>query len=356
MPPQKKGAFLKMNDNRNGIEAGRQIDPRLFEEGSSENEVTQGINKVFVRYGQDSVDILRSMVKRGEARAVVSSVPGRPEDEQLAIDAIGEHILTGLVRDNNLPAVVLGEHNFYDLSRGNPQAIIAIDSFDNTSQYKRGLDTSPYTVVGGYSPDGTPLACVVGDIKDRKAYVSINGNNCILDFETVETRRIHRSERTTIKDDALTLASYLGSNEYSLEFFQLFGRLIKDMPPKAVLYAGGGAFIYGLLASGAVDAYVMVNEPYSEIFPGLPIALAAGCTVVSVNPDGSCQEVQFSPDVWKDPNLYNEGSVPLLIAACTPELRDEIIKYYLEAQQEMTEEQALRGDFEEFLASREKSQ
>lgn len=323
----------------------RSEDEPLFNRGfshrlseSESGELVSKVSRVFATYAQAGVNVLNPMVRRGENKAVLASVPGRPEDEQLAIDAIGEHILTGLIRDNVLPALVLGEHNTYDLSSGNPQIVIATDSFDNTSQYKRGLDTSPYTVIGGYYPDGTPLACAIGDIKDKKAYVSIGGNNFLLDLETGETKEIIRSQRTTIKDDNFTLASYLGSNEYSLKFILNFANLIDNKTPKGVLYAGGGSFIYGLLATGAVDAYVMFDEPYSEIIPGLPIALAAGCTVVSVNPDGSYQDFRLTPDIWKNPDVYHKGEVPLFITACTPELRDEIIRYYLEAQPEIKRE------------------
>lgn len=286
-------------------------------------------NELLSTYAETSIDRLHTMVRRGLGREVLGSVPNRPEDEQLWIDTAGENILSNLVRDARLPSLILGEHNNYkhfNTDNGSPYVVFPIDSFDNTSQYKRGLDTPPYTVVGAFFPDGEPIGGIVGNIKDKLVYVASRGQTIVHDLETGEISRIRRSERKTIKDDGFTLATYLGSNQYAMDFFRHFGHMVADMPPKAVLYPGGGAYIYGLLATGAVDAYVMFNEPRTEIDPGLPLALAAGCTVVSVDPEsGSWENYKF------DESRHDE-SVPLFIAACTPELRDEIIDYYVEGK------------------------
>jgi hypothetical protein len=81
----------------------------------------------------------------------------------------------------------------------------------------------------------------------------------------------------------------------------------------------------------------MFDEPISEIIPGVPLALATGCSVVSVDKkNGSYTDFKFDPNALRENHkLYAEGSIPLLIAAGTPEIRDEIIKYYLEAKKEL---------------------
>lgn len=290
-------------------------------------ELIEKANIILDTYAENAIKTLRDMVRKGEGKHVLGSVPGRPEDEQLGIDAMGENILGRTIEKLELPAYVMGEHNYYNFvnaEEGMTHVVFAIDSFDNTSQYKRGLDTSLYTVVGVYHQNGEPIGAVIGDIKDKKIYVARGGRTYLRDLEKDTTIEIAKSERMTIKDDCFTLATYLGSKEYSLKFFHHFERLLEDMPPKAVLYGGGGAYIYGLLASGAVDVYAMFNEPCTEIDPGLPLALAAGCTVVSVNPDGSFDEYNFNSA------RHKEGRVPFFIAACTPELRDKIINYALE--------------------------
>ena len=80
--------------------------------------------------------------------------------------------------------------------------------------------------------------------------------------------------------------------------------------------------IYAYLASGKVDAYVMFDEPRCEIDPGFPIAKAGGCEIVTVEKDGSFQDYEFIPG-------KQFQRVPLLIAAATPELRDQLINYYV---------------------------
>ncbi|MDO8460938.1 MAG: inositol monophosphatase family protein [bacterium] len=301
---------------------------RFGDEILSTNELVERTHRVLTLYAHRSVEVLGEMVRKGQGRQVLGSVPQRPEDEQLGIDAIGENILGRVVEEENLPCFIVGEHNKYryvNASEETPHVILPTDPFDNSSQYKRGLDTPPYSVTGAYHSDGEPIGAVISDIKDQKVYVAGKEKTYVIDLKTGETTSIARSRRTTILENNATLATYLGSNEYSLSFFDHFRKLIEDMPPKTVLYAGGGAYIYGLLASGAVDAYVMLREPRTEIDPGLPLALAAGCTAVSVNPDGTFEEYRF------DYRRHDE-SVPLFIAACTPEVRDEIIRYYVEGQ------------------------
>jgi len=67
---------------------------------------------------------------------------------------------------------------------------------------------------------------------------------------------------------------------------------------------------------------VMFDEPRSEIDPGFPMAKKAGCSIVSVNSDGSYRDYQFIPGKQHD-------KVDLFIAAATPELRDQLINYYV---------------------------
>lgn len=303
-------------------------------EGLSREELFTRTNGVLVAYAERSMPILYGMVRRGEGRQVLGGVPGRPEDEQLAIDAMGENMLVNVAREADLPYNIMGEHNHYtplgqleEEFRGRPHVVLPIDAFDNTSQYKRGLDTPPYTVVGAYhSSDGEPIGAIVGDIKNKIVYFTSGKGVFTRDLENGVTTEIFKSTRTSLKDDNATLATYLGSNEYSLPFFNTFRKLVEEMPPKAVLYPGGGAYIYALLASGAVDAYVMFDEPRTEIDPGLPLALTAGCTAVSVNPDGSFEEYRFNE------RRTHSDEVPLFIAAATPEVRDEIIRYYMASQ------------------------
>ena len=310
---------------------GEQLSPR---------EVRNLTRNIFLNYASVANQALHPMVEAGQGRSSLGSVPGREHDEQLQIDAMGEPILANLIRDVHLPAFVFGEHNYHDYSDGDPKVVFTIDPFDNSGEFARGLDTPPYSVLGAYNPDGSPIGAVVVDIKGQKAFVSIRKVNRVIDLSTIEMRHqeleVVRPKKNSVKDkDGIVIASYVGEREYSRKYYSAFGLMEDDWSEKSRHYGNGGAFVYAYLATGAVDAYVMFDEPHSEILPGLPLALAAGCVTSSVDlENGEAQEYKFDPEFIIDPERYNDGTVPLFIAARSLELRDEIIGYYLRGRKD----------------------
>jgi hypothetical protein len=72
-----------------------------------------------------------------------------------------------------------------------------------------------------------------------------------------------------------------------------------------------------------VDAYVMFDEPRSEIDPSYVIAKSVGCDIGEVDEKGNWKEYEFVPG-----RQYEK--VGFFIAACTKELRNDIIRYYME--------------------------
>lgn len=387
----------------------------------SKEELVSRANRVLLLYAERAIYPLYDKVRKGEGKQIISSTEeGRPGEELRDIDQTAENVLKFAVREMNLPTILISENAPEPHMFGNGESeklFIFADPFDNTSQYIRGLDTPPYTVVSIWDREGNPIGAVVGDIKDRKAYMSlgkdtfiidikeksairenyigrkskflenqegflkkinklqtdiINGSTNVIEEELTKTKtdnanseeglgklerefledqkkeykreRINRSERTTLLGDRnATLATFVGEKKYSSKFFKYFSELINNMHPKGLLYTGGGAYIYGLLASGTVDAYVMFDEPLSEIIPGLPLLIAAGGGACRVNPDGTSQEIKINPtDYLTDHKLYAEGEIPLYIAYNTPQVRDEIIKYYLEAKKEIEKAEELR--------------
>ena len=112
------------------------------------------------------------------------------------------------------------------------------------------------------------------------------------------------------------------SSQYSAKFLNTFGDFVKAMDPKALLYPFGGSHIYGYLADGRIDAYIMFDEPRSEIDPSFAIAKSVGCDIGEVDEKGNWKEYEFMPG-----KQYEK--VDFFIAACTPEFRNDIIKYYM---------------------------
>lgn len=309
--------------------AGLELD-KTNGEPLSPRELNKRVGQLVTAYAERSMPALYDAVRKGEGKQTLGLVPGRNED-QLAIDGYGQDVIVSLLTERQMSAFILGEHSPRNVMEfGKPQIIIAQDPFDNSKQYKEGFDTSVYSVLSVYALNGKPLAGVICDIKDRKSYVSVGNTIYLYDNEDpAQYRELKASSQTTIKDKGTTVATYLGEDPYRGLFLNNFGELINDM--EGLLYTGGGAYIYGLLANGSVDAYVMFNEPLSEILPGLPLAIYAGCTIVSVNRDGEYWDFRFDPDLAQNPERYRKESVPLFIAASTPELTEEIIRYYLRA-------------------------
>lgn len=291
-----------------------------FQNGDTQKEhlarKTEGVAYQYLRLSTKELGL---WVKEGKGGQVVGDVQNRPEDEEIEIDRVGENILEALLQNHQLPAFVYSEHrNFGSQS---PKIFGALDPFDNSSEYKRGLDTPVYTVLSFYDVDGNPIAGGVGDMVRQRLFFNSRGQNFEEDLKTKRRKQIFPADTTSIRDKDFVLASYVGSNVYNSKLYHYFGRMLREMQEKGQLHGKGGAHIYAYLASGAVGAYVMFDEPRSEIDPGLSLARTAGCEVVSVRPDGSYEEYQFTPS-------RQHETVDLLVAACTPQLRDEIISYY----------------------------
>lgn len=308
--------------------------PDIWRVPLPERLLRERVNDVVLDVLLEATPILWNMVDRGVGRKVTSLyVPGRQEDEELEIDIQAENIIISILGEsaekNGLSLLVLSEHNNFVVGKESPNAIVVDDPFDNSSEYKRGLNTPPHFVFAFYTTEGIPIAAGDADLFTQHIYINRDGKNyyynprtrSLIEIETSLQQRVK-----TIQDSNFVIASYLGADEYARPFNAHFDKLNQDRHPKSRLHGKGGSHLYGSsIATGAVSAYIMFNEPRGEIDPGLPFALSAGYSIVSVNPDGGFEDYRF------DSNLQRED-VPLFITAATPELRDEIIRYYLEGQ------------------------
>ena len=282
----------------------------------------QKIKELLIEYLTETTQEVRKRAGRGEGREIIGDVINRPEDIEIGIDRVGEEILEKLVKKYDVKATIFSEPDGRDIKNGkHPDIYGSIDPFDGSVLFLRGFEHNWYTVLSFFDKEKNPLYCGVSDILNEEFYISDERGNYLLDLNTNRKKEISPSHRTKLTEP-LVLASYLMSSQYSEKFLDIFGGLIKKLHPKALFYPQGGSFIYAYLASGLIDAYVMFDEPRSEIDPGFIIAKKAGCEVVSVNSDGSYEDYQFIPGKQHD-------KVDLLIATATAELRDELIKYYV---------------------------
>ena len=280
------------------------------------------IKDLLIEYLIEVTKEVKKIAATGKGREILGPVINRPEDVEIGIDRVGEGILENLLKKHDLKAEVFTEPDGRDIKTGdNPEFYGSIDPFDGSVLYLRGFEHNWYSVLSFFDRDRNPICCGVSDILNDKLYISDESGNYLMDIKTGERKEITPSKRKKLTEP-LVLASYLMSSQYSIKFLDIFGDLLKNMHSKALAYPQGGSFIYAFLAAGLVDAYVMFNEPRSEIDPGFMIAQKAGCPVVTIDVDGSYKDYEFLPGRQHD-------KVDLLIAACTPELRDELINYYI---------------------------
>jgi len=282
----------------------------------------QKIKNLLIEYLTETTKEVRKKAAKEEGRQILGEVINRPEDIEIGIDRVGEDILERLLEKHDLKATIFSEPEGRDIENGDdPDFYGSIDPFDGSVLYLRGFEQNWYSALSFYDKERKPLTTGIADILNEKFYITEEDGNYLLDTNSGQKRKISPSSRKTLSEP-IVLASYLMSSQYSSKFLDIFGDLIRDLHPKALFYPQGGSFIYAFLALGLVNAYIMFNEPRSEIDPGFPIAKRAGCSIVSVDSDGSYKDYQFIPGKQHD-------KVDLLIAAATPELRDQLIKYYV---------------------------
>jgi fructose-1,6-bisphosphatase/inositol monophosphatase family enzyme len=178
--------------------------------------------------------------------------------------------------------------------------------------------------------EGNPVVGIIVNMKEKKMYVSANGKNSLVDLETNEEKEIKPSERTSIKDKGFCLATYLGEPKYALSFFKNFSEVeeaLMEADNDAVNQPHTGSFIYGPMAEGNVDAYLIAREPISEQLPGWAFAQVAGFTAWEINPkDGSYKEIKHDLNSFKEnPSEYRKGRMPVYLVTRSDQVRDEII-------------------------------
>lgn len=283
------------------------------------------IKNLLIEYLTETTKAVREKAAEGRGKEIYGEVINRPEDIEIGIDRVGEDILGKLLKKHQIKATVFSEPENRDIKNG-AEIYGSIDPFDGSMLFLRGFDHNWYTALSFFDKEKNPICCGIADILNEKFYITEEGENYLVDIKNGKKQKIFPLARKKLSEP-IVLASYLMSSQYSAKFLDIFGDLIKNMHPKALFYPNGGSYIYAYLASGLVDAYVMFNEPRSEIDPGFPIAKAAGCSIVSVDFDGSFEDYQFIPGKQHD-------KVDLLIASTTPQLRDQLIEYYVKKYKE----------------------
>lgn len=276
-----------------------------------------GLTERYLRKVGETVSILAKEKKGGEAKGAVA---GRPvtEDVEIGVDRKCDEVFKDLLQSSRLSIQVFSEHGSYFCGKGSPRYYCAIDPFDGSGLYRRGFEFEWYSVLTFFDLQCEPLAGGAIDILNKKIYLAdCSKSRCFL-LENREQRIVLSRRRKKIIDNTTWIAAYVMVSDYYLPLMRVFEKLWKKFP-NFRLWPNGGAGIYHQIAAGKVHAYIMPNEPCSEIDPGLSFAKAADFPVVSVKQDGSYESYQFMPG-------RQEDRVDFFITASTDELVQTILR------------------------------
>lgn len=270
------------------------------------------------KYLEKIISTVHSHAEERKGRRFLGLVAGRPktEDVKIELDVTCEKIFRELLEKSKLPVRVFSEHGTYGSS--SPKYLCSIDPFDGSALYQKGFKAEWYSVLTFFDLSGVPLIGGAADVLQERIYLADGEKNkCFFSDKRGRVSVLSKPKKKTF-DNQTILSAYLMKPKYLLPWVERMKKLLEKFPG-IFIWPNGGAGIYHMIAEGKVHAYIMFDEPRSEIDPGLAFAQVSGFPVVSVRDDGTCENYQFLPDKQSE-------RVPFFVAAATDELVRAILK------------------------------
>ena len=269
----------------------------------------------------------------GQGRDVLGPVAGRSESEdvEIGLDRFSEDLLQDWLERSGANVDLYSEHSRRRIGGSGPAPfLITCDPFDGSGHFMRGLPAEWWGVLTVWekSEGGlTPVMAGAVDINRRELYKAEGSAVTLEGLDSGELSEVRPSQAQALSNDSI-IAAYLMSPQYIRTWTSRSAGLLEAMEqqhPEARLWADGGACSYPWLARGLTHAYVMYDEPRTEIDPGLGFATAGGFGVYSVSPGGDLRPYCFEPE-------RSSERVPWLIAACTEALARDIARLVVTGQ------------------------
>ena len=273
---------------------------------------------------------------------IVRNVRREGEDPEPDIDLETEEIigeaLNRLGQEYGISFQVYSEHTNFTTGSRPPYYPLALDPIDNTDELVKGLSNfyvTPWTVLGVYDIDNTPIAAgAVNLAYPDDSFIASDGKNyhhAIADLESKDDVEFSQKPLAeNIQYPGLVIATYRAKEKYDSLFNRHFNKVKEERDASSTIISTGGNYIYVPVALGLVDAYVAPIEPYEELFAGLPFLLAQGGEVRVIPSQGESINIKnFQPELQRE-------RANLLLASRSPKLLDQLEKYYRDRREELT--------------------
>ena len=281
-------------------------------------------------YLREVAETAKAWASEDRGKDVLASVPGRPlsEDAEIGLDRQCDILLDRWCLNSGVDIEVHSEHGTRRPSGGPgaPELLISVDPFDGSGLYKRGLPAEWWSVLTVYQAEGLrPVAGGAADIVRGEMYLADPEGVTVRPLDSGPTMPMPPPSKEKALGGEQVIAAYLMDPAYLTTWTQRAAALMRSLNREhrgVRVWPNGGSCIFPWLARGLVHAYVMFDEPRTEIDPGLAFASFARFPVYSVTESGAMEIYRFDPE-------QSAGRVGFFVAACTQGLAEDIVEKVL---------------------------
>jgi fructose-1,6-bisphosphatase/inositol monophosphatase family enzyme len=170
-------------------------------------------------------------------------------------------------------------------AEGDPLYCVS-DPFDGSWLFKRQLPLWWYSSLAFFSKDFTPVSTATGDVNQSLIAYADQGGAYLVRSEgsrLVDRRELNEEYRQSVAGDppadlgGACIESYgLKPKKFLKPLLEQYGDLVYSFK---MYYPNGGPFGFVDVATGQVDVYFAVAQPYVDVFSGLEVAVKSGAVV-----------------------------------------------------------------------------
>lgn len=173
-----------------------------------------------------------------------------------------------------------------NLDAGGKPLYCVSDPFDGSWLFKRQLPLWWYSSLALFENDFTPVSTATGDVNENLIAFADSSGAYLVTVQgdrLVDKKRLDEEYRQALAGNApkglgdACIESYgLKPKKFLKPLVEQYGKLMYSFK---MFYPNGGPFGFVDVATGQVDVYFAVKQPYVDVFSGLDIACKSGAVV-----------------------------------------------------------------------------